>query len=75
MGVHRVLRRLHAEQLGELANRAPVGDAGRDVRPLPGIRALAEQAPKLVERRLRAKDPVRVVVDERDAVEIERHRH
>jgi hypothetical protein len=64
-----VLARRHAEQLGELADRAPVRDPGRDVRPLSRVRALAEEAAELVERRLRAQDSVRVVVDERDAAQ------
>ena len=36
----------------------------RDVRPLARVVALREEAAKLVERRRRAEDPVRVVVDE-----------
>jgi hypothetical protein len=40
------------------------------VRPLPRIGALGETPAKLVERRRRpSQDPVRVVVDERDAVQ------
>jgi hypothetical protein len=40
------------------------------VRPLARVGALGEEAPELVERlRLRAEDPVRVVVDERDAAQ------
>jgi hypothetical protein len=40
------------------------------VRPLPRIVALGEQPAELVERaRRRAQDPVRVVVDEPDAVQ------
>jgi hypothetical protein len=35
------------------------------MRPLPRIRTLREQTSELVERRLRAQDPMRVVVDER----------
>ena len=63
------LRRLASEEGGELAKRALVGDAGRDVRPLPRVWALGEQAAKLVERRPRAQDAVRVMVDERDALQ------
>ena len=65
--VDRVLRRLDAEVSRELADRAPVGEAGRDVRPLARIGALREEPAELVERRRRrAQDPVRVVVDEAD---------
>jgi hypothetical protein len=59
-----------AEESRELADRAPVGDAGSDVRPLPRVGALGEEPAKLVQRRLRAQDAVRVVVDERDRVQL-----
>jgi hypothetical protein len=36
---------------------------------LPRIGALGEQSTELVERRARAQDPVRVVIDEADAVQ------
>jgi hypothetical protein len=53
--------------VGQHADRALVGESGGHVRPLPGIRALGEQAAELVERRRRrAQDPVGVVVDQRD---------
>jgi hypothetical protein len=53
--------------LGQHAHRALVRDARGDVRPLPGVGALGEQAAELVEAgRRRAEDPVRVVVDVRD---------
>jgi hypothetical protein len=68
VGQDRVLGRLHAEELRQLSNRSPVRDPGRDVRPLPRIGTLAEQAAELVERGVRTEDSVRVVVDERDAV-------
>lgn len=61
-----LLGRLDTEQLRKFPDPSAVRDAGGDVGPLPRIRALAEEAPKLVERRLRPQDPVRVVVDERD---------
>ena len=54
------------EELRQLADRAPVGQAGRDVGPLPRVGALREEAAELVEARPPAQDPVRVVVDERD---------
>jgi hypothetical protein len=62
--------RVDAEERCELANRTPVGDPGCDMRPLPRIRALGEEAAELVERGRRAQDPVRVVVDERDLAEV-----
>ena len=49
MSVDGVLTRLDAEQLGELTDRAAVGDRGRDVRPLTRVTALAEEAAELVE--------------------------
>src|SRR5919202_1353030 len=61
--------RLTAQELGELAHRAPVGQAGRDVRPLARVGALGEEPAELVEARPRAQDAVRVVVDEPDAVQ------
>jgi hypothetical protein len=49
---------------------AAVRHAGRDVRPLPRVRALGEQAAELVERRRwRAQHAVCVMVDERDLVQ------
>ncbi len=66
MLVDRRLGVLAAEEVGQLPNRAAVGNAGRDVRPLARIGALGEQPAELVERRPRAQDPVRVVVDELD---------
>jgi hypothetical protein len=40
------------------------------MRPLARVRALGEQPAELVEVvRMRAQDPVRVVIDERDAVQ------
>ena len=64
------LRRLDGEERGQLADRAPIRQRGRDVRPLARVAALGEEAAELVEgRRRRAQDPVRVVVDERDAVQ------
>jgi hypothetical protein len=36
------------------------------MRPLVGIATLREESAELIEGRLRAQDPVRVVVDERD---------
>jgi len=51
------------------AHRAPVRHAGGDVRPLARVGRLGEEPAELVEgRRRRAQDPVRVMVDERDAV-------
>jgi len=69
MLVNRRLGRLAAEEAGELADGAPVGQAGRDVRPLARVGALGEEAAELVEARPRAQDAVRVVVDERNAVQ------
>jgi hypothetical protein len=66
MLVDPLLRVLATEEVGELVHRPPVGDARRHVRPLARVRALREEAAELVERRLRAEDPVRVVVDEPD---------
>jgi hypothetical protein len=64
---HSALVRLDAEMGRQLLDRAAVRHPGRDVRPLPRIRALGEQAPELVDRRrLSTQDPVRVVVDEAD---------
>jgi hypothetical protein len=52
---------------GEHADRPPVGDRGRDVRPLARVLTLGEQAAERVERRRRlTQDPVRVMIDERD---------
>jgi hypothetical protein len=66
-GVDGLLDRLDAEQLGELADRAPVRDPGRDVRPLARVRALGEEPPELVKARgPRGQDPVRVVIDRRE---------
>jgi len=65
--VHRLLRRLAAEELGKRADRAAVRDPGCHVRPLARVRTLGEEPAKLVEvRRRRTQDAVRVVVDERD---------
>ena len=64
--VDRVLRRVDAEERGELAHRASIRDARRDVRPLPRIGALGEEPAELVERRRLGEDSVRVVVDEAD---------
>jgi len=69
MLVNRRLGRLAAEEAGELADGAPVGQAGRDVRPLARVGALGEEAAELVEARPRAQDAVRVVIDERNAVQ------
>ena len=64
-----LLVRLAAQVLGELRDRAPVRGAGRDVRPLARVGALGEEPAELVEaRRVRAQDPVRVLVDEADAL-------
>ena len=63
------LRRLAAEELRELADRTPIRDAACDVWPLPRIGALGEEPAELVERRPRTQDPVRVVVDQTDAVQ------
>ena len=64
---HRLLGRLAAEERGQLADRAAVGDRGRDVRPLARVGALREEPAELVERRRpHAQEPVRVLVDERD---------
>jgi hypothetical protein len=60
------LRGLAAEERGELADRAPVGEPGGDVPPLARVGALREQPAELVERRPLAEDPVGVVVDEAD---------
>ena len=70
MLVHGLLGLLHAEERRELADRAPVRHSGRDVRPLPRVGALGEEAAELVQRRLRAEDAVRVVVDQRDGVQL-----
>jgi hypothetical protein len=49
---------------------APVREAVCDVRPLSRVGALGEQPAEVVERiRVRAQDPVRVVIDERDLVQ------
>jgi hypothetical protein len=70
MLVHRRLRPLETEQIGQLADRAAVGQARRNVRPLARVEALGEEAAELVERRRRrTQDPVRVVVDEADAAQ------
>ena len=69
MLVDRRLRRLAAEEAGQLADRAPVREAGGDVRPLARVGALREQAAELVERRTDTDDPVRVVVDETDGAQ------
>ena len=67
---HAELCRLAFEEPGEGGDRVTVGDAGRNVRPLPGVGTLREQAAKPVEaRRMRAQDPVRVLVDERNAAQ------
>jgi hypothetical protein len=55
-----------AEVRGEHRERAAIGDAGGDVRPLARVAALGEEPAELVQRRPLAQDPVRVVVDERD---------
>ena len=60
---------LAAEERGELPHGAPVGEAGGDVRPLARVGALGEETAELVEARPLAQDPVRVVVDEPDAVQ------
>jgi hypothetical protein len=65
----RLLCRLAAEQPREHGDRAEIGQARRDVRPLARVRALREEAAKLVERRRRLDNAVRVVVDERDLVQ------
>jgi hypothetical protein len=58
------------EQHGQVGDGATVREPGRDVRPLPRIRALGEEAAELVERSGRlAKHRVRVVIDEPDAVQ------
>ena len=67
--VHRLLRLLAFEELRQLAHRPPVRDAGRDVRPLARVGALRKQPAELVDRRPRAQDPVRVVVDELDVTQ------
>jgi len=66
MLVDRRLGLLAAEEVGQLPDRAAIGDAGRDVRPLARVRALREEPAELVERWPGAQDPVRVVVDELD---------
>ena len=51
-------------------DRAPVRHGGGDMRPLARVAALGEQTPELVQRARRlAQDPVRVLVDERDAAQ------
>jgi hypothetical protein len=56
--------------LRDRKDRSPVREPVRDVRPLPRVGALREEPAKLVERaRVRAQDPVRVVIDERDLVQ------
>jgi hypothetical protein len=68
--VDRILRRLQAEQLGQLTNCAPVSEARRRVRELARVAALGEERAEVVERRRRrAQDPVRVLVDDPDAVQ------
>ena len=69
MLIHRGFRRLAAEEVRELAERAAVGDARRDVWPLARIGALREEAAKLVQARPRAQDPVRVMIDEPDLIQ------
>jgi hypothetical protein len=54
----------------EHGDRASVGHGGRDMRPLARVATLGEQAAEIVERGRRlAQDPVRVLVDERNAVQ------
>ena len=66
-GIFDALVGLDAEVGREHADRPPVGDGGRDVRPLARVVALGEQAAERVERARRlAQDAVRVVVDEPD---------
>jgi hypothetical protein len=67
--VDRLLRRLAAEERGELAERAPVGNARRDVRPLTRVRAFREAPAELVEPGPVEQDAVGVVIDEREAVQ------
>ena len=58
-------RALDPEVRREHADRPPVGDDGRDVRPLARVVALGEQPAELVERPRRLpQDAVRVMVDE-----------
>ena len=65
--VHGFLGRRAPEELGELAQRAPVREPGCDVRPLPRVWALREEAAELVDGRGRLEiDAVRVMVDEAD---------
>jgi hypothetical protein len=53
--------------LRQRSDGAPVGQARRDVGPLPRVRALGEETAEDVERRRRlAQDPVRVLVGEAD---------
>ena len=53
----------------ELAHRAPVRHPTGDVRPLPRVGAFREAPPELVKRGAVEQHAVRVVVDERDAVQ------
>jgi hypothetical protein len=69
VGVDRVLARLAAEEGGELADGAAVRERSGDVGPLARVGALGEQAPEPVEIRRQPGDRVRVMVDERDAVQ------
>ena len=64
---HVVLRGLAFEVAREHHDRAPVREAGRDMGPLARVGALGEEPAELVDaRRVRAQDPVRVLVDERN---------
>jgi hypothetical protein len=56
--------------LSDREDRAPVGEPVRDMRPLSRVGALGEEPAEVVERaRVRAQDPMRVVIDERDLVQ------
>jgi hypothetical protein len=69
MLVNGFLGRLAPEELGELTDRASVREPARDVRPLARVGALREESAELVERRPRAQDPVRVMIDETNAAQ------
>jgi hypothetical protein len=70
MPVDGLLARRNAEEVRQLANRAAVGEARRNVGALARVQALREEAAELIERRRRLpKDPVGVMVDETDAVQ------
>ena len=60
---------LAVELRGQLRDRPAVRNRARDVRPLPRVLALREQAPELVERlRVPEQNAVRVMVDQADTL-------